>query len=262
MTTDFADQTWTALETGSAQSLDRFDPASLEGLPAPARRFLTAALPVGALLPRAVELEMEGRIKLVGHWFPFTARQILRAGVGFVWTPVVGGRVIRFVGADALGPEGARLEFRLHGRIPVVRAEGPDIARSAAGRLAAETVAWLPQALTPQAGAIWTEGHGHHCTVTLPGPDGPVDVRLQIDDDGRLSELQLSRWNDSLKPPAAAPFGGAVTEAFVADGVSIAGVGTVGWDWGTQQQEDGEFFRYTITGARFIGPPDTKRQRR
>ena len=47
-----------------------------------------------------------------------------------MWPPVVGGRLIRCVGADALGPEGARIEFRLHGRIPIVRGAGPDIARS------------------------------------------------------------------------------------------------------------------------------------
>ncbi len=69
------------------------------------------------------------------------------------WALVVGGRVVRFVGADLLGPHGARMEFRLHGIVPVVRASGPDTARSAGGRLAVETVAWLPQTLTPQCGA-------------------------------------------------------------------------------------------------------------
>ena len=29
----------------------------------------------------------------------------------------------------------------------------------------------------------------------------------------------------------------------------ICGSGTVGWDWGTADQGDGEFFRYRITGA-------------
>ena len=48
------------------------------------------------------------------------------------------------------------MHFRLHGLIPVVHSSGPDIARSGAGRLAAETVAWLPQALVPQSGAQWT----------------------------------------------------------------------------------------------------------
>ena len=98
---------------------------------------------------------MRGEIRLAGRWLPFTAEQLLRASTGFVWAPIVGGRLIRFAGADALGPDGARIEFRLHGRIPIVRGSGADIARSANGRLAAETVAWLPAALTPQAGARW-----------------------------------------------------------------------------------------------------------
>lgn len=60
---------------------------------------------------------------LVGsRWMPFAADQVLRAGVGFVRKPIVGGHVVRFVGADILGPDGARKEFRLHGLIPVATA--------------------------------------------------------------------------------------------------------------------------------------------
>ena len=35
-------------------------------------------------------------------------------------------------------------------------------------------------------------------------------------------------------------------------GVRIAGTGTVGWGFGTEAWGDGEFFRYTITGARAL----------
>ena len=248
----FADQAWAALEVGPPEPIDRFDPGTLSSLPDPAQRFLEAAIPAGTPLARAVELEMEGHIKLVGHWFPFTARQILRAGVGFVWAPVVGGRVVRFVGADALGAEGAQMEFRLHGRIPIVRARGADVARSAAGRLAAETVAWLPQALAPQAGASWAEGDEHHCTVTLPGPSGLTEVEVRIDPVGQLRSLRVMRWNNSLQPPAEAPFGGAISTVHVANGVHIAGRGVVGWDWDARREHGSEFFGYTITDARFL----------
>lgn len=232
-----------------------FDPASIGDLPAPARRLLSRALPPGVPLATGVELTMLGEIKLGGRWFPFHAKQILRAGVGFVWSPVVGGRLLRFVGADVLGPDGATMDFRLHGRLPIVRASGPDVARSGRGRLAAETVAWLPQALTPQLGARWAEIDDERATVTIDAAGEPTEVVVEVDDGGQPTWLALQRWNGSAKPPAMAAFGGSVHGLFTtAEGVAIADGGTVGWDWGTPKQADGEFFHYTITSARFLDP--------
>lgn len=246
----FAHDTWAALEAHDSARPQAFDTATVDGVPEPARRLLLRALPAGTPLYSIIYLNMSGEIKLGSRWLPFTARQILKAGVGFVWEPVVGGRIVRFVGADALGPDGARIEFRLFGRIPVVGASGPDVARSAAGRLAAETVAWLPQALTPQAGARWTAIDDGRSIVTLDGPSGPVDVEVGVGPDGALTSIGLERWNDSAKPPGPAPFGGDVHAGFVTtSNVTIAGAGAAGWDWNDQGEADGVFFRYTIDQA-------------
>lgn len=252
-----AERLWSALEPSSGAEVDGFDRSTIDGLPEPARRFLVATVPDGSPLATAVELEMTGRIKL-GIWLPFRARQIVRSGVGLVWVPDVGGRVLRFVGADTLGPDGARMQFRFHDRIPVVDASGPNTVRSAAGRLAAETVAWLPHALTPQAGATWKALDERRATVTLPGgPTGPTDVDVTIDERGHLTEIRLQRWNDSAEPPRLAPFGGVVSASLDVDGVRIARDGAVGWAQETEAQEleDQEwavFFRYRITSARFL----------
>lgn len=85
------------------------------------------------------------------------------------------------------------MEFRLHGLVPVAQASGPDVARSAAGRLAAETVAWVPQALTPQAGAVDDE----HAVVKSDFAGETVDVEVGVDPDGRVVRLELQRWKDS-----------------------------------------------------------------
>jgi len=236
-----------------------FDPASVEGLPAPARRWLTSALAPGAPLHGGVILQMRGRIRLGPRWFPFTADQILRAGVGFVWRPVVGGRIVRFEGVDVLAPSEARMEFRLHGRIPVVGASGEDIARSAAGRLAGETVSWLPAAFVPGSGAwaeddpTWRAVDGDRFVVTVPTPVEPVDVEVTVDAEGRLRSVAMSRWEGSADPPAPAPFGGEFVHEFVdGDGRRLAGSGSVGWRWGTTGWEQGEFFRFEIVGAHAI----------
>ncbi len=249
----FAETTWRQLETAAGPDPELFDPATLETLPAPARRFLAASLPDRTPLRQVVCLGMDGEIKLGGRWLRFTARQILRAGVGLVWAPTVGGRIVRFTGADVLGPEGARIEFRLHGRIPVVKGSGPDIAHSAAGRLAAETAAWLPQALSPQSGARWESIDDTRAAVTIDAAGRAVRIEMAIDADGRMQWLGLQRWQDSAKPPGYALFGGMVDSTLtVAGGVKIAGSGTVGWDWHTPDEADGVFFRYRVISAEFI----------
>jgi hypothetical protein len=122
-----------------------------------------------------------------------TGQEVITAGEGLVWTPVVGGRLIRFVGADLLTADDARMEFRLHGLIPVVRADGLDVRRSAQGRLAAETAAWLPHALTPQMGARWTPVDDDRAIVTLSAAGATVTTAHP--DRVDRGELRVrSRW--------------------------------------------------------------------
>ena len=250
-----AERGWTALAHGSPGEPATFDPATLADLPPPAQRLLGRALPSSVALTTTVELSMEGEIRLGGRWFPFTAEQILSAGKGFVWSPVVGGRLVRFVGADLLTADDARMDFRFHGVIPVVRADGPDIRRSAQGRLAGETVAWLPQALTPQLGAQWTPVDDERAVVTLDAAGSDIDVTVVVDGDGRIRRAGLDRWNGSAEPPRLEPFGASVDSGFTAsNGVCIAGRGAAGWDFGTDGEADGVFFRYRITRAAFSPP--------
>ncbi|MEL7206702.1 MAG: DUF6544 family protein [Actinomycetota bacterium] len=235
-----------------------FDSGTIVDLPAPARRLLGAALPDWTPLHRSVALTMHGRIKLGPAWIRFTADQVLVAGVGFVWRPRVGGRLLGIRGADAFDADQALMDFRLHGRLTLVHEDGPDVARSAAGRLAAETVAWLPQALTPQAGARWTEVDDTAAAVALDTPEGVVDVEVGVHDDGRLRSIGLQRWNSDADPPEAEPFGGEVVQAHETDdGIRIAGKGTVGWGWGTPDEPDGAFFRYSVDEARWPAAPAT-----
>ena len=237
----------------------RFVPAAVDDLPDPARRWLTRVITPGTSLPGGVILEMRGRIRLGPRWFPFTADQVLRAGVGFVWRPVVGGRIVRFEGVDVLAPSDARMEFRLHGRIPVVGETGAGLARSAAGRLAAETVCWLPAAFVPGSGVwadtvpVWRAVDDERAVVTVPTPVEPVDVELRVDPDGRLRSVGLSRWEQSADPPAYAPFGGELHDEFVdPDGRRLAGRGAVGWRWETPEWGQGEFFRFEIVVAHAV----------
>lgn len=227
-----------------------FDPDTLTGLPAPARRFLARALPGGTPLARSVDIEATGRIRLGSAWWRFRSRQVLCAGLGFVWQPTVRRGPLRVTGADTYVDGAGTMAFRLYGLIPVAQASGPDTDRSAAGRLAAETVAWLPQACAPQSGAAWSAIDDHRAKVTVPTPAGPSDVTVTVDDDGRLRATWMMRWSDAASPPAERPFGGPVTaEHTTAAGVRIAGDGAVGWEWDSRGWADGEFFHYHVDAA-------------
>jgi hypothetical protein len=195
---------------------------------------------------------MEGQIK-VGKWRDFQARQILVAGQGFVWIPSVGGKVHALVGADILGPSEARMEFRLFGILPVIGQSGHDIAKSAAGRLAAETASWLPQAMTPQCGARWRHIDNATAIVTLASREEAVELTVEVDEIGRLQSVRLDRWgNPQSRPFGSYPFGAICDDELVIDGVPISGRGRAAWWWGTPQQAAGEFFQYRLTGAEFI----------
>ena len=229
-----------------------FDPDTLDDLPGPAHRFLSRALPPGIPLAETVELTAGGSIRLGSNWWPFRSTQVLRAGEGFVWRPAVRRGPMRVQGADVLVDGAGSMDFRLFGLIPVARSSGPDTDRSAAGRLAAETVAWLPQAVTPQAGARWTAVDDERATVAVPTPAGPLDVTVTVDVDGRLLSTSMQRWTDQTTPPSEQPFGGQADEEFVAGaGVRIMGSGSIGWGWGTAAWPDGEFFRFRLEAATF-----------
>jgi hypothetical protein len=242
---------WEDLTTPTAP-VERFDPATLVDLPGPARRLIEKSIRPGTELTPTVSIQMVGEIKLK-RWVPFRARQVIRVGEGFVWEATAGRPPIVFTGGDTFWQGKASLDFRLWRTIPVVRAAGPDIDRSAAGRLAAETAAWAPQGLTPQMGATWTDVDATHATVSLPIRDQRVEVTVAVSQDGRLEEVTMQRWGDPDSNGFALHDFGASVEAVtdVAD-ITIASAGSVGWWWATDRQDDGEFFRYLIQP----GPPD------
>ena len=231
-------------------TVERFEPQTIVDLPEPARRFIEHSVRSGTELNPVVTIDMVGEIKLK-RWMPFRARQVLRVGEGFVWEAKTGRPPIVFSGGDTLWRGSGSLDFRLWGVIPVARAAGSDIDRSAAGRLAAETVAWAPQGLTPQMGATWIGIDSNHATVSLPIGDRTVDVTIAVDEVGCLTEITMERWgNPGSTEFAMHPFGASVDACTNIGGITIAAAGTVGWGWGTEGQSDGEFFRYTIVRGR------------
>lgn len=227
-----------------------FSPDRTEGLPAPARRYLTHALAPGTPLARAVRLAMHGDIKL-GAWRSFEAEQVIRWDRGMIWQATVRMMRLPVYGYDRLVDGVGAQRWKLLGLIPVMTASGSDIARSTAGRLAAETV-WLPPVLARDA-VSWTAVDAHRVRAAFTVQGEPVELTLTVDDDGRLEAVTLPRWGDPGGGPfREEPFGGYVQAADAIDGVTVPTRLRIGWYPGTERFEaEGEFFRVTVDRVTF-----------
>jgi len=238
---------WDRLSVPSASG-EPFDPDTAAGLPEPARRWLTHAIAPGTPLWQSVELTMEGEIRL-GSWRRFTARQVLAPPSGLIWAARTGVAGLPVTGYDRYSGATGEMRWRLLGLVPVMSARGPDVTRSAAGRLAGEAVL-VPTAFQR---ASWEPGDAPDTAVMVWRLAGNVErVELRVTPDGRLVEAVLQRWGDPDGAPFARyPFGVAVEDEATFSGVTIPSVVRAGWWWGTDRAQEGEFFRARITSAVF-----------
>ena len=234
---------------GSATPPGRFADRLTADLPEPARRRLAHAIAPGTPLWQSAELTMRGQIRL-GTWRPFTARQVLTPPSGFRWSATARVAGLPVTGYDRYGAGVGRMRWRLLGVVPVMTGSGPDVTRSAAGRLAGEGTCWLPTAF---GAAQWSPGPDPDSAVatwTVGGEDEAV--RIHVAADGRPVRFLLQRWgNPDGLPFARHPFGVTVEAERTFAGVTIPSAIRAGWWWGCDGREDGEFFRAEITGVTF-----------
>jgi hypothetical protein len=243
------DHLWQTLQ-GDAGT-DVFDPTMVAQLPEPARRYLRHAIRPGAVLARSVVLQMRGRIALTfgADKTPLRARQLL-AAQGLIWQASVGAGARRISGHDLFADGEGSMRWFMWGIVPIVQASGPDLSRSAAGRVALEVALWLPSALLPQAGARWEAVEGGRARVHLSVDGERLAPVLTIADDGRLTRIEMQRWDtDGLSgTPAYVPWvGDSLGEETTFDGYTIATHVRATAKAGTPQAN--EFFEAVVTDA-------------
>jgi hypothetical protein len=229
-----------------------FELEKIAHFPAIVQRYFERAIAPGTALAARVRLRMHGEIKLNNHWYPLEAEQVIHADRGMIWqarTRMAAGVVIK--GSDRLVDGAGAMLWRLFGLIPVMRASGADIARSGAGRMAAELV-WLPSALCRQ-DVTWTafDAKCAQAHFTLQGY--AITLNLVLDDRGRLNAVYLKRWGDVGSGDfREADFGGIVEAETTLAGYTIPSRLRIGWFFGTPRFEsEGEFFRVAIDEAVF-----------
>jgi hypothetical protein len=223
-----------------------FSEADLDGLPDPVRGYLRAAIAPGTALATAARVRMRGQIKL-GRWLPFQAEELLAPHHGFYWAARAAGVIGGF---DRYAGGQGEMRWRLLGLVPVMRGDGPDLSRSAAGRVVGEAI-WLPTALLPRFGVDWSATDEHHLTARWRIDDTPAELHLEVDTAGRLRSGVFERWGDpdNTGTYGLHPCGGEVTDYATLGGVSIPSAGCAGWFYGTDRWPQGEFFRYEITSV-------------
>ncbi len=196
---------------------------------------------------------MHGEIKL-GRWLPFQSEQVIRRDGHFLWAATVNPLGIPlFRGFDRLVDGAGEMRCNLFGLVPFIKASGPDITRSAIGRLQAEAI-WLPSLFCDD-NVPWTSSDWSHATtmMTSAGITGPVE--FSIDPSGRVMTVRLGRWGNpppDTKHFRMVDFGGIVEDEQTFAGYTIPSRVRGGWYFGSPQFDSiGEFFRATIDDATF-----------
>jgi hypothetical protein len=226
------------LERRDESPAGRFDPMMVVDLPEPAKRYLLHAIHPGTPLGRSVRLEMSGQMRLGEdqRWLPFRAGQVLAPPDGFVWEASVGTGPWRFAGADAYANGLGRMAFRLWDLVPIVRAGGPDVSRSARGRLAIESI-WQPASLLPHAGVVWAPIDDRTAQATVKIDGEPVPLTLSIAPDGGLQAVAMERWGNATVDGeyASIPFGADVLAESTYEGYTVPSALDVSWWYGTDR---------------------------
>lgn len=241
------------LDQTNEQTTDRFCPEMVAELPEPARRYFLHAMQPGTPLARVVRLTMGGEMRLGPEqgWLPFRASQVLAPPTGFVWEASAGRGLMRFSGADTYGYGRGRVAFRLWDLVPVARAGGADVSRSARGRLAIESI-WQPASLLPHQGVRWTavDEQTARATVTIDGEAIPLTVTIAAN--GRLLFAHMDRWGNLTASGhyAPIPFGADILEETELGGYTVPSRLSVRWWYGTSDAF--EFFRARLTRATYL----------
>jgi hypothetical protein len=225
-----------------------FDPAQVSKLPEAPQRYLTHAIAAGVPLASAVRLRMHGEIKLKG-WNKFSADEIICWDRGMIWKATVRMHGLSIQGGDSFVDGQGAMKWKLFGIVPFINASGPDITRSAAGRINIECI-WLPSVLCGDS-VSWS-GHGPcHAHARFEAHGETAQIDCAIDEKGGLKEVNMPRWgNPGGREFRYANCGGFVDEEDTFDGYTIPTRMRIGWHFGTEAfDSEGEFFRVVIDDA-------------
>jgi hypothetical protein len=227
---------------------EKFTPELVADLPEPVQRYFLHAIQPDTPLASAVQIKMQGSLKLEQGWMPMQADEILSTK-GLLWRAAVGTGLVRFFVADRYVNQSGQVYVTLWGAIPIVNQQDPNITRASLGRLAIEYI-WLPSVLLPQRGVQWQAIDNNTITASFKIDEEPLILTLVIDRDGRVLQVMMPRWGEDKVEKgtfAYLPYGAAFAEEGTFAGYTVPSQIGVGWWFGTERYE--ETFRATVSQA-------------
>lgn len=224
----------------------------LTALPEPAQRLLRHAISEDAKPVRAVRFKQVGEIRPAkdGAWLPCVAEQVLRLPGGFVWRAWVKAGWMRLTGGDHYIDGRGGVHFWFWGLFHAVKSRGDDVVKSAAHRAMLEAM-WFPPALLQ---AEWLEANADTARAKFTLDEFEMTVDYKIDSDGRIVSVSGQRWGNqgASGEYELLPFGGIMEEDVTIDGYTVPSKFRVGWHFGTDKWDEGEFFRAELKGIEFL----------
>jgi hypothetical protein len=142
------------------------------------------------------------------------------------------------------------MRVSLFGWVPIVNATGPDLSKSALGRLMAESVL-VPSSLLSRQGVTWEAEDSNHIKATLTVEGKAATLNLTIDDEGRLQQVAVKRYGDPTGTGewAYTPFGMEVEGERAFNAYTIPSGFRGGWWYGTERYT--ESIQFSVDQAIF-----------
>jgi len=224
-----------------------FSPSMVADLPAPAQQYFLHAIKPGTPLARTLRAQQSARMKPAPDkpHVDITSAERLTPRKGFVWRAEATMGLPVKVTDHYFANEGS-VDIALLGLVPIASDSGPDIDKSAKGRLAMESL-WCPSALLPGEGVRWEPVDDERARVIQSIDGEEIPITLKLDADGRVLEATMLRWGNVGRPDfGPVPYGFAVVEEGTFGGQTICTKLKGGWQYGTDAFDPAAASEFTI----------------
>lgn len=219
--------------------------ALLDSYPDPVVRFFRYHLPDGLPEHTFAKVPLKGIIKLV-NWSHFRSTLYASPVRGFAWQASVKMGILPVKGYDYFYRTKGALHWSVFNVIPVMQASGEDVSRSAEGRAKMEALFAPHLMIHPE--IKWKAIDENEITATWKIHREEQPVHLILEKNGAVKEAFMQRWGNpgGVKKFGYHTFGVNIEKHLKYKKTMIPASGNAGWWHGTDQYDDGEFFRFEV----------------
>jgi len=213
-----------------------FSAAQLDGLPAPAARYLRAVLRDGQPIPCHVRIDWTGEFNMgrpgADKWVPFSATQdFVPDAPGFIWEARMRMAGIAVHVRDGFVDGEGSMLGKVFGLVAVVDRKGGDgLALAALQRYLGETI-WSPTALLPMKGVQWVAVDERRATATIAGGSTRATLEFRFGADGLVESVYAAErlYDDGRNPPGFHPWQARVQRYARIGGATVPAEAVVEW---------------------------------